>query len=42
MQLMSKYNACVRILLCGTDICNGYALIILLKDKKYETIVNEF
>ena len=34
MQLISKFNRGFRFLLCLIDICNKYAWVIPLKDKK--------
>ena len=42
MQLLSKFNNGFRLLLCVIDIYSKYAWVILLKDKKGVSIVNEF
>ena len=42
MQLISKYNKGVRILLCVIDIFNKYAWVVPLKDKKGVSIVAAF
>ena len=42
MQLISKYNKGIRILLCAIDLFGRYAWVIPLKDKKGVTIVNAF
>ena len=42
MQLISKFNKRMWILLCAIDIFSKYALIIPLKDKKGTTINNAF
>ena len=42
MQLLSKFNAGFRFLLCIIDIFSKYARVIPLKDKKSISIVNAF
>ena len=42
MQLISKLNKGIRILLCVIDIFSKYALVVPLKDKNCVTIVNAF
>ena len=42
MQLISKFNEGVRLLLCVIDIFSKYAWVIFLKDKKGLTITNDF
>ena len=42
MQLISKCNKRIKYLLCVIDLFSGYAWIIPLKNKKGETIVEEF
>ena len=42
MQLLSKYNKGIRLLLCVIDIFNKYAWVAPLKDKKGISIVNAF
>ena len=42
MQLISKFNKGIRLLLCATDSFSKYAWVIPLKDKKGVTIVNAF
>ena len=42
MQLISKFNKRMWILLCAIDIFSKYAWIIPLKDKKGTTINNAF
>ena len=42
MQLISKFNAEFRFLLCAIDICSKYTWVIPLKDKKGITITNAF
>ena len=42
MQLISKFNKRMRILLCAIDIFSKYAWVIPLKDKKGTTINNAF
>ena len=42
MQLISKFNKELRLLLCITDIFSKYALVLPLKDKQGVTIVNSF
>ena len=42
MQLLSKFNKWFRFLLCVIDIYSRYAWVILLKDKKGESIVTGF
>ena len=42
MQLISKFNKGIRILLCVIDIFSKYAWAIPLKDKNAVTIVNAF
>ena len=42
MQLISKYNKTIRYLLCVIDLFSKYAWIVLLKEKKVATTVNEF
>ena len=42
MQLISKYNKTITYLLCVIDLFSKYAWIVLLKDKKGVTTVNEF
>ena len=41
MQLISKFDKGIRILLCVIDISNKYALVIPLKDKKGISITND-
>ena len=42
MQLTSKFNKGIRLLLCVIDTYNKYAWVIPLKDKKGVTIVSAF
>ena len=42
MQLISKYNKGIRYFLCVIDLFSRYAWVILLKNKKGESIVEEF
>ena len=42
MQLLSKFNKSFRFLLCVIDICSKYAWVVLLKNKRGESIVNAF
>ena len=42
MQLISKFNKGIRLLLCVIDTYNKYAWVIPLKDKKGVTIVSAF
>ena len=42
MQLISKFNEGIRLLLCVIDIFSKYAWVIFLKDKKGMTITNDF
>ena len=42
MQSLSKYNRGIRYLLCAIYLFSKYAWVILLKDKKGISIVNEF
>ena len=42
MQLLSKYNKGIRLLLCVIDIFSKYAWVIPLKDKKGTSIVKAF
>ena len=42
MQLLSKYNKGIRLLLCVIDIFSKYASVVLLKDKKGISIVKVF
>ena len=42
MQLLSKYNKGIRILLCVIDIFSKYAWVVPLKDKKGLRIVAAF
>ena len=42
MQLISKFKRRIRFLLCFIDICNKYAWVILLKDKKDVKVTNSF
>ena len=42
MQLISRFNKGIRLLLCVIDIFSKYAWAVLLKDKKGITIVNVF
>ena len=42
MQLISKFNKVLRILLCVVDIFSKYAWVVPLKDKKGENIVSAF
>ena len=42
MQLISKYNAGIRFLLCVTDIYSKYAWVVPLKDKKGISITKPF
>ena len=42
MQLISKYNKGLRVLLCFIVIFSKYAWVVPLKDKKSATIVNAF
>ena len=42
MQLISKFNKEIRLLLCAIDIFSKYAWAIPLKDRKGVTIVNDF
>ena len=42
MQLISKFNKRIRLLLCVIDTYNKYAWVIPLKDKKGVTIASAF
>ena len=42
MQLISKYNKGIRYLLCAIDLFSTYAWVIPLKNRKGESIVEEF
>ena len=42
MQLISKFDKGIRLLLCVFDIFSKYALVIPKKDKKGITITNAF
>ena len=42
MQLISKFNKGIRLLLCVFDIFTKYVWVILLKDKKDTTIADVF
>ena len=42
MQLISKFNKEIRLLLCVMGIFSKYAWVIPLKDKKGTTITNAF
>ena len=42
MQLLSKYNKGIRILLCVIDIFSKYAWVVPLNDKKDISIVKAF
>ena len=42
MQLISKYNKGIRYLLCVIDLFSRYAWVVLLKNKKGESIVEGF
>ena len=42
MQLISKFNKRLRLLLCVIDIFRKYAWVVSLKDKKGISIVNAF
>ena len=42
MQLISKYNKGICLLLCVIDIYGKYAWIVLLKDKKGITFTKAF
>ena len=42
MQLISKFNKGIRVLLCVIDIFSKYTWVVPLKDKKDITIVNAF
>ena len=42
MQLISKYNEGIRILLCAIDLLSNYELVVPSKDKKGVSIVNAF
>ena len=42
MQLISKFNEGIRLLLCVIDIFSKYAWFTPLKDKKGVTIINIF
>ena len=42
MQLLSKYSKGIRYLLCVIDLFSRYAWVILLKNKKGESIVEGF
>ena len=42
MQLISKFNAGFRFLLCGIDNCSKFTWVIPLKDKNGITITNAF
>ena len=42
MQLISKFNKGFRFSLCVIDIYSKYTLVILLKDKRGVTIINDF
>ena len=42
MQLISKFNKEIRLLLCVMGIFSKYAWVIPLKDKKGTTITNSF
>ena len=42
MQLISKFNKALKLLLCVIDIFSKYAWVLPLKDKKSISIVNAF
>ena len=42
MQLISKFNKGFRFSLCVIDIFSKYTWVVLLKDKKGVSIVNDF
>ena len=42
MQLISKYSKGIRYLLCAIDFFSKFAWVVLLKDKKGVSIVNDF
>ena len=42
MQLISKYNKGIRYILCVIDLFSRYASVIPLKNKKGESIAEEF
>ena len=42
MQLISKYNKGIRLLLCAIYLFSKYAWVVPLKDKKGVTTVNAF
>ena len=42
MQLISKFNKALKLLLCVIDIFSKYAWVVPLKDKKSISIVNAF
>ena len=42
MQSLSKYNKGNKYLLCAIDLFSKYALVIPMKDKKGNSIVNTF
>ena len=42
MQLLSRYNKGIRLLLCAIDIFNKYTWVVPLKDKKGVSIVTAF
>ena len=42
MQLISKFNEGIRLLLCVIDIFSKYAWVIFMKGKKGMTITNDF
>ena len=41
MQSLSKYNKGIKYLLCATDLFSKHAWVVLLKDKRGITIVND-
>ena len=41
MQSLSKYNKGIKYLLCASDLFSKYAWVVLLKDKRGITIVND-
>ena len=42
MQSLSKYNKGMKYLLCAIVLCNKYAWVVCIKDKKETSIVNAF
>ena len=42
MTLISKFNKGIKYLLCVTDLFSRYSWVVPLKNKKGESIVEEF